>query len=57
MPDEAAEATDLVVARHEEHASIHGAGEPAGWRDADHRDACLAPIGAVWTGARTPGPR
>lgn len=56
MPGEAAQATYLVAVSHEEHSSIHTAdSEPAGWRDADVRDACLAPIGAVWTGTRPPG--
>ena len=58
MPGEAAEVTYLVVVSQEGHSSTHSVdGEPAGWRDADLRDACLAPIGAVWTGTRPPQPR
>jgi uncharacterized protein YbdZ (MbtH family) len=58
MPGKAAEATHLVVASQEEHSSIHTPdAEFAGWREADGRDACLAPVGAVWTGTRPRGLR
>lgn len=53
MPGEAADAAYLVVVKREDDSSLHATdGGPAGWRDADARDASLAPIGVVWTGTK-----